>query len=719
MIEGLNEQQLAAVKAVEGPVIVFAGAGSGKTHTLTTRIAYMIAMHHISPYNILAITFTNKAANEMKERIRNYLDINPNAITICTFHSLCARILRKEISILGYTNSFTIIDEEDQAKVISDILKEKNEDTKQAKRMLREINNAKCFSVKPEDPKVNRVYMEYEKRLKELDMLDFEDLLIKTYELFNEYPEVLEKYQDRYQYISIDEFQDTNLIQYKIAKLLASKYRNLFVVGDDDQSIYSFRGTNYENINNFKKDFKDCQVYELTQNYRSTQSILDVSNRLIAHNKNRHSKKLFSDRAGTSDDVIPVALETDREEVQYVLDEIFNLKNIRNEYKDFAILYRSSSLLRNLEQGLIRKGFPYKVYGGLSYLRRREVKDVLAYLKLILNDNDLLSFKRIVNTPTRGIGLMTVEKVERIYFERKVNVFEAIDLSKEYLTKSKYDELISFKNLIMKYRKNLNDINLIVLYEQLLDEIGYLDYLKAESENENEYEDRLDNVNEFKSILWDVENSGELNETREEKLRKAFDSAVLSDEYLQNQKENPNGITVSTIHSVKGLEFKYVFVIGLEENIFPNTYRIESDEEFEEERRIAYVAFTRAKDRLFLTRAKRRLLFGGYTNNSPSTFLVEALGVKENEYINADTVNKPKYINYQKNVNNNVISRPVVSVLKNQVSDTDYQVSDTVVHTAFGEGIILSINNGIGTIFFNNDKITKKIMLKTPALSKK
>ncbi len=714
MIEGLNEQQLAAVKAVEGPVIVFAGAGSGKTHTLTTRIAYMVAVHHISPYNILAITFTNKAANEMRERIGQYLDINARAITICTFHSLCARILRKEISILGYTNSFTILDEEDQLKVITDILKEKNADTKKAKRILKDINYAKCFSVKPEDPFSNRIYLEYEERLKALNMLDFEDLLIKVYEIFSEYPHILEKYQEIYQYISIDEFQDTNLIQYKIAKLLASKYRNLFVVGDDDQSIYSFRGTNYENINNFKKDFKDCEIYELTENYRSTQTILDVSNRLIAHNKNRHSKKLFTKRVGTSDDVVMFTAQTERDEVQYVLEEIYNYKNIRNEYKDFAILYRSSSLLRNIEQGLIRKGFPYKVYGGLSYLKRREVKDVLAYLKLLLNDNDLLSFKRVVNTPTRGIGLMTVEKVERIYLEKNKNIFEAIDLSKEFLTKSKYDELIKFKDLIMKYRNKLNDTNLIVLYEELLDDIGYYDYLKDEAEDDKEYEDRIDNVNEFKSILMGVEESGDIYKTREEKLRDAFDSAVLSDEYLQNQKENPNGITVSTIHSVKGLEFKYVFVIGLEENIFPNGYRITSDEEMEEERRIAYVAFTRAKDKLFLTRAQKRLLYGGYANNQPSTFLLEALDIKENEFIKAEVVDKQKYIDYPKSVNN-IVKKDVIK----KESNEEYEISDTVIHTAFGEGIILSINNGIGTIFFTGEKVTKKIMLKTPALSKK
>ena len=397
MLEGLNEQQSLAAQAVEGPVMVFAGAGSGKTRTLTYRIISMIVEKNISPYNILAITFTNKAVNEMKERIKSYVDANTNPLTICTFHSLCARILRKDIGVLGYSRSFTIIDEEDQLKVIGEILKNEKLDRKQARHIQKEINYAKCFDVLPKENLVRDIYYKYEEQIKSMDMIDFEDLLIKVYEIFTKFPEILERYQDRFKYILVDEFQDTNLIQYKIVRLLAKKYQNIFVVGDDDQSIYAFRGTNYENINLFRRDFPDHQVFELVENYRSTQTILDVANKLISHNKNRHPKELFSKRVGLSDDVIVYQARDERDETDYVVERIFDLKNARNEYRDFAILYRSSAILRNIELGLIKAGLPYKVYGGMSYLHRREIKDVIAYFKLILSDEKKMSRSAIKN----------------------------------------------------------------------------------------------------------------------------------------------------------------------------------------------------------------------------------------------------------------------------------------------------------------------------------
>ena len=714
MFEGLNEQQTLAAQAIEGPVMVFAGAGSGKTRTLTYRIISMVMEKHINPYNILAITFTNKAVNEMKERIKAYVDANTNALTICTFHSLCARILRKDIGLLGYSRSFSIIDEEDQLKVIADILKSESLDRKQARHIQKEINYAKCFDVSPKEPLVRNIYNKYEEKIKSMDMIDFEDLLIKVYELFSNYPEVLERYQDRFQYILVDEFQDTNLIQYKIVKLLAKKYQNIFVVGDDDQSIYSFRGTNYENINLFKRDFPDFEQFELTQNYRSTQYILQSANRLIAHNKNRHPKELFSDRVGASDDVVVYQARDERDETDYIIERIFDLKSARNEYRDFAILYRSSAILRNIELGLIKAGLPYKVYGGMSYLRRREIKDVIAYFKLIISDHDLISFKRVVNVPSRGIGNATIEKIEDLRKEKHLSIFEAIDWSKEILPKSKYLQLLSFKELIFKYREKINEVNLIQLFEELLLEIDYYKYLEEESDSKDEYEDRVANISEFKSILWDVENGGDLNIPRVERLKDAFDTAILSDEYLQNQKENPLGITISTIHSVKGLEYKYVFIAGFEENIFPNNFRVSSDSELEEERRIAYVAITRAKDKLFMISAKQRLLYGGFVKNEPSRFLMEAIGANRcfNDFIDIDVSDDKILIEPKKTSNNNFISM-------DKKGDSDYETGNLVIHKAFGEGIILSIKDGIGSIFFNNDKVTRKILLNHPALTKK
>lgn len=706
MIEGLNNEQSLAAKAVYGPVMVFAGAGSGKTRTLTYRIINMIMNEKISPYNILAITFTNKATNEMRERLMQYLDVDVKSITISTFHSLCARILRRDIGALGYSTSFTIIDEEDQLKLIGDILKEQGREKKEAKHVQKVINYCKCFGYKPEDPGVEVVYIDYEKKMKAMDLLDFEDLLIKVYELFTTHEEILFKYQERFKYILVDEFQDTNLIQYKIIKLIALKYQNIFVVGDDDQSIYSFRGTNYENMNLFKKDFPLYQKFTLTENYRSTQTILDYSNRLISKNVNREKKELFTNKKGNGNEVVLCQARDERDEVEFVIDKIMSLKSANNSYKDFAILYRSSMLLRNFELGLIRHQIPYKVYGGLSYLRRREIKDIIAYFKLLINDNDFLSFKRIINVPTRGIGLTTIEKFEEFKKQNNYDVFKAIDECHKCLPKAKSVVLKGFKDLIFKYRDKLDNTDLLTIFDELVNEIEYFDYLKDEADSEDDYKDRFANLAEFKSILWSVENSGDIVLSRTERLREAFDSAILSDEYLQNQKESPNGVTVSTIHSVKGLEYRYVFIVGFEENIFPNNYRVESSSELEEERRIAYVAMTRAKEMLFLSCAESRLMYGSFLRNEPSRFLIEATGASD---LHKDSYEEAEVVEERKQLTDS----------KEKKDDSDFKVSDKVIHKAFGEGIILEINNGIGSIFFDQDKKMRKILLNHPAITKK
>ena len=714
MLEGLNKEQSLACKAVYGPVMVFAGAGSGKTRTLTYRIMYMILHEKISPHNILAITFTNKATNEMKERLQSYIDVNVKSITINTFHSLCAHILRQDIEALGYSKSFTIVDEEDQLKVIGDILKEEGYDKKQARAVQKGISYAKCFNIKPNDPFINRIYNKYEEVMKSLDMLDFDDLLIKVYELFTNYPEILHKYQERFKYVLVDEFQDTNLIQYKIVRLIALKHQNIFVVGDDDQSIYSFRGTNYENMNLFKSDFPLYQRFTLTQNYRSTSTILKYSNRLIAHNVNREKKELFTENIGSDNDVVLYQSVDEKDEVDYVLDNIESLKNSQNSFKDFAILYRSSSLLRNVELGLIRRQIPYKVYGGLSYLRRREVKDIIAYFKLMISDNDIISFRRVVNIPSRGIGSSTLDKLDSYRKSEKVSIMEAIDNALSFLPKAKYMQLKGFKDLIISFREKLEYTDLITLFDLLLRETGYLEYLRSEAESEEDYNERHANLLEFKSILWSVENSGEVDVDRVQRLKDAFDSAILSDEYLQNQKENPNGVTVSTIHSVKGLEYKYVFLIGFEENIFPNNFRVNSSSELEEERRIAYVAITRAKEKVFLSCAEKRLLYGSFVKNEPSRFLLEALGtnnIRKDSYVEIDVYeNQPK---------NNYIEVKENRVSQNNKNNDDYAPGNKITHKAFGDGIILDINNGIGNIFFDSDKKMRKILLNHPAVSKK
>lgn len=731
MLEGLNVNQSNAAMAVNGPVIVFAGAGSGKTRTLTYRILHMIVNCHIDPYNILAITFTNKATNVMKERLGAYKDVNVKALTINTFHSLCAMILRREIEYLGYNRDFNIVDEEEQLKVIAEVVKEAGLEKKQEKHYQKIINYNKCFMTKPREQIELDIYQKYEEKMRELNMLDFEDLLLKVYELFQEFPEVLFKYQEKYKYILVDEFQDTNLVQYKIIRLLAIKHRNIFVVGDDDQSIYSFRGTNYENIRLFKEDFFEYQMFTLNENYRSTQTILDYANRLISFNHDREPKEMITSIPGHMDDVITYQAKKESDEVNFVVEKIEALKSSTVNYSDFAVLYRSSVLLRNLEIALIRHQIPYKVFGGISYLRRKEVKDILAYFKLMLNPNDTLAFKRVVNTPSRGIGLSTIEKIDSIHKKYRMDYFQAIDSSKSILPNNKFKVLCDFKDMIIKYRKRIETDNLLDIFDDLINEIEYQKYIKEEYE-ESDAEDRFANIIEFKSILYTLETTNP-DEDKVEKLKAAFDDAVLSDDHLQNQKENKYGVTVSTIHSVKGLEFDTVFIIGMEEEIFPNTNRLMTEAELEEERRIAYVAITRAKNRLFMSVAKQRLLYGHIFYNEPSRFLLEAIGAKDLSSFDDTTVEteyEKKYLNYRNNKynnrnnyyqkqQNNLIDAKKETKSEEENNSCDFKISDTVIHTKFGEGIILGIENGIGNIFFKKEKATKKILLNHPSISKK
>ena len=710
MLEGLNEQQSLAALAVDGPVIVFAGAGSGKTRTLTFRILNMVVNRHINPFNILAITFTNKATNVMKERLASYIDVDVRNLTISTFHSLCAMILRREISYLGYNRDFEILDEEEQLKVIDEVLKDKGYEKKQNKHFQKVINYNKCFMTKPSDVNEEDIFNAYEEKMKELNMLDFEDLLLKTYELFSSSAEILFKYQQRFKYILVDEFQDTNLVQYKIVKMLAQTNRNLFVVGDDDQSIYSFRGTNYENMNLFKEDFPEYQLFTLTENYRSTQTILDMANRLIKNNKNREPKDMVTSIVGDPEDVVVQMCKNGIDEVRYVREKIESLKAALDNYSEFAILYRSSVLLRNMELELISHQIPYKVYGGVSYLRRKEVKDIIAYFRLMLNPSDTLSFKRIINTPTRGIGIVTVEKIERIHKEYRVDYFTAIDYCESVLPQSKYEELVLFKNMIIKYRKMIDEISLLEVFDNLIQEIGYIDYLKDEYDKEDA-KDRIDNLNEFKSILYgvEVESNGK---SKIEILKDALDDAVLSDDHLQNQRESKTGVTVSTIHSVKGMEFDYVFIIGMEENIFPNVSRLEKEADLEEERRIAYVAITRARKKLFMTYTGERLLYGSYFHNEPSRFLLEALGVKDMKNFEAAEVVTDR-IEHKSSSYDLAKTRTITTD-----NATGFQIGDKVHHVKFGDGIILGMENGIGNIFFTQVKETKKIILNHPSITK-
>ena len=706
----LNDKQKEAVEITEGPVIVFAGAGTGKTRTLTQRVAYMIE-NGIRSNNILAITFTNKATNEMRERLNKILNDKIKGLTISTFHSLCARILRMDIEYLGYNRHFDILDDEDQLKIINEALNNLNIDKKKysAKHMRKVINNCKCFAMKANFKEEQRVFDEYERLMKEYNSLDFEDLLLKTLELFEKFPDVLDKYRYYYRYVLVDEFQDTNLIQYKIVKLLTLESRNLFVVGDDDQSIYSFRGTNYENIKLFKKDFPEFKMVILNENYRSTQTILDGANKLIKNNKDRENKELFSNIKGSQSDVIVQQMYDDRDEVDYVMTKIRELKKKGVDYSDIAILYRSSVVSRNFELALVQNNIPYKIYGGISYLRRREIKDLIAYLKLIVNHNDINSFKRIVNVPTRGIGDKTVDKIIEKKRELKISLFEAIYEMKDEF-KTKYKALESFVITINELSEMLDNASFEELYDALIEKTNFLESIK----DEDDEKERKENIDEFKSILVSIDNDGSIA-SRRDKLIAAFDEAILSDDKLQNQRQRQDGVTLSTVHSVKGLEFDTVFIVAFEDGIFPNLNSFE-DIDIEEERRITYVACTRAKKHLFLLCAKKRMLYGRIQKNSQSLFLLELIGTKSDD-------KKKDNFDFDISQIDNSGDDVKIEDFEEENNNPVYALGDFVNHIVYGDGIIVSLEEKagslIGQICFTSQGTIKSFDMSHPSIKKR
>lgn len=686
LLESLNKDQRKAAQIIEGPVMVFAGAGSGKTRTLTYRIANMIA-HEINPKNILAITFTNKATNEMRSRLDSLVGDNASHLTISTFHSLCSRILRREIKVLDYSNRFQIIDDDDQLKIITEVLEAGNYDKKTySSRAIRsKLNYCKIKDLKSEIDIENKIFNDYELAMKEANLLDFNDLLLKVRKIFTFFPNILKRYREKFRYILVDEFQDTDKIQYDIIKLLAQEYKNIFVVGDDDQSIYSFRGAHYDNMENFKKDFPEYELIKLEQNYRSTQTILKASNNLITNNIHRESKILYSDIEGSDEDIIINQARDQIDEVNIVIDNIKDLVKEGYEYSDIAIMYRSSVISRNFEIGLNQSNIPYRVYGGISYLKRKEIKDMIAYLRLIIFNDDIQSFKRIVNVPSRGIGAKTIEKIFEYQKEKNVSLFTALEDSKIYL-KSKYSVLNAFKDLIISFKERLEILSLTDLYDELLEATEYIESL----ENDDSKEDRVENLMEFKSILYNIEHNGEIA-SRADKLIAAFDEAILNEDAANKGKPVNNGITVTTVHSAKGLEFGAVFIVAFEEDIFPNPKQV-NEGNLEEERRIAYVAATRAKNKLFLTCAYNRLIYGRYRHNPQSRFLLEIT--------KTNATNKKAKVEFK---------------LEN---NSDYHIGQKVNHSTYGEGIIVSLNGDIGKICFTKQGFIKQFDMTHSAISK-
>lgn len=631
LLRGLNPQQQEAVKHTEGPVLIMAGAGSGKTRVLTHRIAYLLAEKGVHPRNILAITFTNKAAREMKERVAAILGGAAEEMWISTFHSMCVRILRREIDQIGINRNFTILDTTDQLSVIKGILKDLNIDAKRydphgilqtISSAKNELKDAEQYAKKAADfyeKIVAQVYEEYEKRLVKNHSLDFDDLIMKTVQLFKRLPEVLQFYQNKFQYIHVDEYQDTNKAQYVLVNMLASRFKNLCVVGDSDQSIYAWRGADITNILSFENDYPDAKVILLEQNYRSTKRILKAANSVIENNINRKPKKLWTDNE-EGKKIGYYRADSEQEEAMFVAGKIKDLvQKEKRKYGDFAILYRTNAQSRVMEEVLIKANIPYTIVGGIKFYERKEIKDLLAYLRLIANPNDDLSLERVINVPKRGIGATSLEKITQFAVEHGISLYDALDQVELIGLSARATKAArEFHELIENFIKMSEYLTLTELAEQVMEKTGYKRMLQAE--NTLEAQSRLENLEEFLSVTQNFEN------TSDDRSLVAFltDLALITDiDNLDEEEESRDQVILMTLHSAKGLEFPVVFIIGMEEGIFPHNRSLTETNEMEEERRLAYVGITRAEEELYLTNARIRTLYGRMNVNPPSRFINE------------------------------------------------------------------------------------------------
>jgi len=694
-IDELNKEQQRAVLKTEGPTLILAGAGSGKTRVLTTKIAYLIEKIGISPYNILAITFTNKAAKEMNDRLYHMIGEVSKKIQVSTFHSFGLKILRENCNELGYQSNFVIMDSEDTLSVIKKILKGFNLDPKQYNPSVirNKISGCKNELMTPDDYEkyaisdfeeiVLKVYKKYQETLFKNNAIDFDDLLILPIKLFKENPSALQKYQERFQYILIDEYQDTNEAQYILTKMISAKYKNICCVGDNDQSIYSFRGANYRNILNFEKDYRDAEVIMLEQNYRSTSNILDAANNVIRNNRERKDKNLWSNK-GKGDKISYFRAFNERDEAFYVVREIKKLLNKGIEYKDMAVLYRTNAQSRNMEEELLKENLPYRVVGSFYFYSRKEIKDLIAYLRLIHNQNDNVSLLRVINTPKRGIGLKTIENLTNKADINGTSIFDAIESSKE----------LEFKKLILDLKKISEELTLTELVDKILDVTG----IRKEYEEEHtlEADVRVENLEEFKTITKTFEEREGVISLEDFLL----EISLVSD--VNEYKDDKNRISLMTVHSVKGLEFDYVFVIGLEEGIFPHINSLMDNAELEEERRLCYVAITRAKEKLHIVNARTRTIYGKESSNPPSRFIKE--------------INEDLLIKEFKDDPENVPKMAKEEFFHKE--EVDYKTGDFVYHEVFGHGKIVEVTNTLISIAFKHPHGIKKLMKNHKSIKK-
>lgn len=629
-VNRLNPQQKNAVETVDGPLLIMAGAGSGKTRVLTHRIAYLIATRKAAPWSILAITFTNKAAREMKERVATLVGPSAEDIWVSTFHSMCVRILRKDISRIGFTSNFTILDSGDQLSVIKACMKELSLDTKkfEPKSIQAAMSTAKNEMITPDRLEaqvgdyfqgiVAKVYKLYQKKLKSNNSLDFDDLIMTTIQLFKEVPEVLDFYQNKFQYIHVDEYQDTNRAQYLLCKMIADKHKRICVVGDSDQSIYRWRGADISNILNFEEDYPNATAILLEQNYRSTSTILNAANKVIGNNTGRRAKNLWTDKDGGNKIKLYQA-DSEHEEGYFVAGEIKRNVQGKRSYRDHAILYRTNAQSRIIEETFIKSEIPYQIVGGIKFYDRKEIKDILAYLRLISNPTDDISLTRIVNVPKRGIGDTTVDRLAEVAARQGISIFEVLEQvdAIEINSRAK-NQLIEFREMIANLNQMVEYLSVTELTEKMLELSQYR--LEMQRENTLEAKSRLENIDEFLSVTMEFE------KRNDEKTLVAFltDLALIADiDSMDKEEDESNAVILMTMHSAKGLEFPVVFIVGMEESVFPHSRALTDNEELEEERRLAYVGITRAEEELFLSCARMRTLFGRTSANAPSRFLKE------------------------------------------------------------------------------------------------
>lgn len=743
----LNEMQQLAVDTTEGPLLILAGAGSGKTTVLVNRVEHIISSHLATPWQVLAITFTNKAAGELRERLVSAIGEEANDIWAYTFHSCCSRILRRFGEKIGYTNHFTIYDTDDSRRVMKQCQKQLGIEDKliNHKSILAEISRAKDSLISPEEykqtaqndfrkSKIAECYELYQAQLKKSDAMDFDDIIFNTVKLLEENEDVRNLYQTQFKYVMVDEYQDTNHAQYVLTSLLADKYKNICVVGDDDQSIYRFRGATIENILSFENHYKGAKVIRLEENYRSTQNILDGANAVISHNKNRKGKTLFT-RSGSGDKIVYKTVMSESEESQYIIDEI--VKNVNNgmKYSDHAILYRMNAQSRNLEVMLTKSGISHRIIGGHRFFDRKEIKDIVSYLAVINNPSDNVRLQRIINVPKRAIGDTMFANVLEIGAGLGMSAFDVCERADEFQKTSRSaSKLMNFTKMIRDFQECIeNGMGLNDLLQEVLDVTKYLDYLQEEPET---YEDRVNNIKELSSMFIKYEEESEdanLSEFLE-------DVALISD--IDSYNEDEDAVVLMTLHSAKGLEFPIVFIPGMEEGIFPGNQSMFSEEDLEEERRLAYVGITRAKKKLYLISSQQRMLYGQTSRNMPSRFLREIpSSVIDDQSVVARrstgfTTPRTAYANASRNELSHSSHNKIGSYTQSsssahkfgqagnaaQKNNIDFKVGDTVCHKSFGTGTVLTITPMGGDMLLEVafDKAgTKKMMANYARLEKK